>query len=134
MWRDIGTAHASRIGAPDAHRPATDTEMNRRADRISGRTQERNGQQAARCNVRPTDRTDLIDGAERPWADVRQRTKAHLQYQRYTKIVDLAGARRGGTNKIVSFQNLEMVPLTGNGLYLQKRRKYVASKAGRACF
>ncbi|GGA56217.1 hypothetical protein [Sphingomonas psychrolutea] len=107
MWRDIGTAHASRIGAPYAHRPATGTEMNRRADRISGRTQERNGQQAARCNVRPTDRTDLIDGAERPWADVRQRTKAHLQYQRYTKIVDLAGARRGDTNKSCLFKILK---------------------------
>ena len=112
MWRDIGTAHASRIGAPNALRPATGTEMNRRADRISGSTQERNGQQAARCNVRPTDRTDLIDGAERPWADVRQRTKAHLQYQWYTKIYDLASTQPRSDNKIVPFQNLEMVPLT----------------------
>ena len=54
-----------------------------------------------------------VNGMEAFWADVGRHTDVHLRYQRDTKIIDLATARRATSQKVPRDQSVEMVPPTG---------------------
>ena len=106
------------IGSPNTLRHTTSTEMHRRGvpeaqiESAAGHRGETTNKRHYN-HLRPEYLTGFIDGVEAFWADVGKLTKAHLRYQRDTKIFDLASTRREGAKKVLSFQGVEVVPLTG---------------------
>ena len=87
------------LGSPNTLRHTTSTEMHRRGvpeaqiETAAGHRGDGTNKRHYR-HLRPEYLTQFIDGLESFWADVGKLTQAHLRYQRDTKIVDLAPARR----------------------------------------
>ena len=106
------------IGSPNTLRHTASTEMHRRGvpeaqiETAAGHRGMGTNQKHYR-HLRPEYLADFIDGVEAFWADVGRYTDVHLRYQRDTKIVDLATARRAINQKTQQIQCVEMVPPTG---------------------
>lgn len=87
------------LGSPNTLRHTTSTEMHRRGvpeaqiETAAGHRGDSTNKKHYR-HLRPEYLNDFIDGVESFWSDVGKLTKAHLRYQRDTKIVDLAPAQR----------------------------------------
>lgn len=87
------------LGSPNTLRHTTSTEMHRRGvpeaqiETAAGHRGDGTNKRHYR-HLRPEYLTQFIDGVESFWADVGKLTQVHLRYQRDTKIVDLAPARR----------------------------------------